>query len=180
MKFERVKTFHKAHPSLSTLITVALVGVLAGGGYYGYTQWKYMHTPDAVYQREAQTYKESWDEMMLHANKQVLLPSNEVPVLATVSDPESLDKNDFYKRAQEGDKIIMYKKNKMVLLYRPETKKVLARAQLNFLDPTPETFETVVSNVAGSSTSAQTNTTPIPTVSGNNESGLTADKLFPQ
>jgi hypothetical protein len=179
---DKVKTFHKAHPSLSTLVAVGAVGILAGGGYFGYAQWQQFNSPDSVYKREAEVYKTTYEEMMDVAKKQTKIPSNEVPVLATVTDPAALDKSDFYKNAQKGDKIVMFKKNKIVLLYRPSKKQVLARAQLNFIEPTPEIFETADSRaVAAASTSAQnTSPTPMPTVVSTGGNGLSSDKLFPQ
>lgn len=182
MKFEKVKTFHKAHPSLSTLIAVGLVGILAGGGYYGYSQWKYMNTPEAVYQREAEAYKESWDEMMANATKQVELPNNEVPVLATVTNKDTLEKNAFYNRAENGDKIVMYKKNGIALLYRPSAKRIIAKSKIKFIEPTPEALEGFVAAAATSSaaTPGQSTTKPTGEVANKDDEGLTPDKLFPQ
>lgn len=67
-------------------------------------------------------------------NKRITLPTNEVPVLATVEDVEKLRDQDFFKEARNGDKILMYRSNKKAYLYRPETDEVLVQAPLIYQD----------------------------------------------
>lgn len=67
-------------------------------------------------------------------NKRIELPRDEVPVLATVEDVEKLRGQDFFKEAQNGDKILMYRSNGRAFLYRPSTDEVLVQAPLVYQD----------------------------------------------
>lgn len=150
---QKIKTFHKNHPVASTLIAVGIVAGVLVGSYGGFRYWQYFHSPEAVFQREAKTYEEDWNEMMGNAKKQLALPKDEVPTVATVSDKQSLDTQPFFKKAENGDKILLYKKSKEVYLYRPSLKKIISKSKLNYLEPTSIPFES--SAVAGT-TSAST------------------------
>lgn len=53
------------------------------------------------------------------------LPVDEQPTLATVADQEKLKGQEFFSRAQNGDKLLIYPKTKKAILYRPSTGKVI-------------------------------------------------------
>ncbi len=72
-------------------------------------------------------------EMMNTASKQIKLPQSEVPTVATVSDKTKLDNQEFFKEAENGDKVLMYPKQKKAYLYRPSIKRVLAEAELQYI-----------------------------------------------
>ncbi|MBC7707615.1 hypothetical protein H7Y63_00110 [Polaromonas sp.] len=57
-------------------------------------------------------------------NKHFLLPSDEVPALATITDKSKLT-TPFFKRAQNGDKILIYQKHKIAIMYRPSIDRVV-------------------------------------------------------
>lgn len=73
-------------------------------------------------------------EIIASAAKQIALPSGEEPVLATVSDRDKLQNQDFFKQAQNGDKILLFPKHKKVFLYRPSLDRVIAQAPLIYQD----------------------------------------------
>ncbi len=52
--------------------------------------------------------------------KHILLPEGEEPTVATVSDPEKLKDQLFFKHAEMGDKVLIYTKAKMAYLYDPD------------------------------------------------------------
>lgn len=173
---EKVKSFQRNHLVLSSLLLVGFTGTVIAGGYFGYQYWTHYQTDEAKFQRESEAYKNTWDEMIASASKQTKLPKDEVPVLATITDVTALEKNSFYARAKEGDKVVMYKKNRIVLLYRPSEKKVIARSKLQYVEPTPEASG---GQVAAASTSAQQQS-GIPAAASQSAQGLTLDKLLPQ
>lgn len=53
------------------------------------------------------------------------LPSNEQPVLAQVQGIEKLANQPFFKDAQDGDDVLLYKKNKLAIIYRPSTNTII-------------------------------------------------------
>ncbi len=55
----------------------------------------------------------------------MLLPSDETPTLATVSDMHALEGQEFFKKAQEGDKVLMYLRSRRAIIYRPSIDKII-------------------------------------------------------
>lgn len=63
------------------------------------------------------------------------LPTDEDPVVATVSDAKELTNQPFFAKAVNGDKVLAYTKNKKAILYRPSTDKII---EVTFYNPPPE------------------------------------------
>jgi hypothetical protein len=55
---------------------------------------------------------------------------DETPTLATIADKEKLKDEVFFTNSQNGDKVLIYSKNKKAILYRPSTGKVIEVASL--------------------------------------------------
>jgi hypothetical protein len=53
-----------------------------------------------------------------------LLPTDEQPALATVTDTTKLQTN-FLKQAQNGDKVLVYQYHKKIIIYRPSANKIV-------------------------------------------------------
>lgn len=85
------------------------------------------------------------DDVVEAVSRKTSLPQDETPMTGTITDPEKLHDQKFFHIAQKGDKILIYKKNKKVYMYRPSTQQVLAQAPLQYGNDTA---------VAGASTSA--------------------------
>lgn len=60
----------------------------------------------------------------------LVLPENENPTIATVSDLSKLGGQPFFESAAVGDKVIIYSQSKKAILYRPSEKKVINIAPL--------------------------------------------------
>lgn len=104
-------------------------------------------------QNPAIIYAKKVHDITSVAGKYTALPKNEDPVIATVTDKKVLPHQEFFKYAENGDKILMYKMNKKAVLFRPSTQQVIAVATLDFRDSNnPSVAQQAV---AGASTSAQ-------------------------
>ena len=57
--------------------------------------------------------------------RHVILPSDETPALATVTDPTKLTNNRLLSQAKQGDKILIYAKWKQAIIYRPSSDRVV-------------------------------------------------------
>ncbi|MBP9757441.1 MAG: hypothetical protein KBD06_02465 [Candidatus Pacebacteria bacterium] len=55
----------------------------------------------------------------------MLLPENETPTLATVTDLHALEGQLFFRNAKEGDKVLMYLISQQAILYRPSIDKII-------------------------------------------------------
>jgi len=68
-------------------------------------------------------------------SKHYLLPTNEVPALATVTNNTQLT-TPFLKNAKDGDEILIYEKNQIAIVYRPKIDRIVAVGPVNIVPPT--------------------------------------------
>lgn len=111
-----------------------VVGVLILLGGIGYLSWLYL---DA----KAETRRFTEDpqaaaaaglaETVEKVGKLMVLPDDETPTLAAVSDVEQLREQPFFAKAVNGDKVLIYTKNRLAILYRPSTNKIVAVGTVN-------------------------------------------------
>ncbi len=59
------------------------------------------------------------EKLAARVGELILLPENEVPTVATVSDMHALEGQAFFQNAQLGDKVLMYLAAQKAVLYRP-------------------------------------------------------------
>ncbi len=64
-------------------------------------------------------------------SKHLLLPSDETPTLATVSDPSQLQGQAFFAKAKKGDQVLVYINAKKAILYDPVQDKIIDIAPIN-------------------------------------------------
>ena len=61
----------------------------------------------------------------------IVLPEDEQPTIATVSDPEVLKGQPFFAKAKKGFKVLIYANAKKSILYDPFENKVVETASMN-------------------------------------------------
>ena len=61
----------------------------------------------------------------------IILPKNEMPTIATVSDPEKLKDQLFFENAKTGDRVLIYSKAKKAILYNPKMNKIVEVAPIS-------------------------------------------------
>lgn len=62
-----------------------------------------------------------------------VLPTDEEPALATVEDKTKI-KSEFFRSAENGDKLLVYKNAKKVILYRPSTDRIIEVGPVSIAD----------------------------------------------
>ncbi len=88
--------------------------------------------------------------------KHILLPTDEEPTLATVTDKKLVKDPFIAQKSENGDQILIYAKNKMVVIYRPNIDKIVAAGDL-FADPAlTEADGATLTILDGSDNSAKT------------------------
>lgn len=95
-----------------------------------YSKLKNFENPAAA--SEAETKR-----IVADVSEVIILPADEVPTLATVSEPEKLKDQPFFANAQAGDKVLVYTKAQRAILWRPSARKVIEVSALN-LAPSSE------------------------------------------
>lgn len=102
---------------------IALVGLVLAGYFY-YELRKARQSPENQSQKEIKS-------VVSKVSKLVILPENETPTLATVSDPSVLSGQAFFSNAQVGDKVLIYAESKRAILYNPKLNRVVETAPLS-------------------------------------------------
>lgn len=73
----------------------------------------------------------AFQETLGKIGKLMVLPEDESPTLATVTDVEKLKNQAFFAKAQNGDKVLIYTENRLAILYRPSENKIIAVGTVN-------------------------------------------------
>lgn len=71
------------------------------------------------------------DEVVKKVSRLILLPTNEQPTLASVSDVDKVKGQAFFANAENGDKVLVYTQARKAILYRPSKDIIVEVAPLN-------------------------------------------------
>jgi len=69
----------------------------------------------------------------------IILPTDETPALATVTDTSKLKNNKFLSQGKNGDKILIYAKWQRAVLYRPSADRVVDIGPVDVTPPGGDT-----------------------------------------
>ena len=103
---------------------VIAVLAIACAGYFYYQLHKLQQNPQAMAQQET-------TDLVAKISKLIVLPTDETPTIATVSDPAALKDQPFFASAQKGDKVLIYAQAKKAILFSVTLNKILDVAPLN-------------------------------------------------
>lgn len=103
------------------LVLVILLFIAIGAGVFFYQ--KANGNPQQQSQQELK-------QTVAAVGKLMVLP-DETPTLATVSDPEKLKDQAFFKNAHTGDKVLIYANAQKAILYSPSLNKIVEVAPVN-------------------------------------------------
>lgn len=122
---------------IASLIVLLIIFLVSGFIFLDKkrNEFRTIHSPEKA-EKEAKS-------LVAKVSQIYLLPS-ELPTVATVTDKSKLSDQEFFTNAKEGDKVLIFPRNKLVILYRLSTNKIIEVAPLP--DPSP-----VVSSIASSS-----------------------------
>lgn len=138
------------------------LGVTAAGGYYYWQYERVKKDPTIIAQAETKFITGKISAF-------VDVPIDEQPSIATITDIEKLKDQSFFKKAKNGDKLIIYNKAQKAILYRPSENKIV---DFTLVD---------MSQVTGAQTTNQSEQTTNPTAqpmrvalyNGTSKDGLT-------
>lgn len=124
-----LQQFRKAAPWFASVVVIIAVTA------FGTVQYrKAVKLENQVNQLKASPQKTSQDEIKDIINKVgqlIVLPENEQPTLATVTDPELLKSQPFFANARTDDKVLIYNGAKKAILYRPSENRIIEVAPIN-------------------------------------------------
>lgn len=112
---------------LFMLLALVLVALAAGSfvlyGKYQATQQQVEKLSTVQGQQELN--QTQVNQLLGEMRAIILLPKDEDPVVATISDMNLLKDKDFYKDAQNGDRVVVFANAKKAYIYRPSNKMII-------------------------------------------------------
>lgn len=104
------------------VMLVILIG-MSGSLYYFYSKSK-----EVTIQKNP---KSDLEKTISQVGRLMVLPTDETPTMATVSDPEKLKDQPFFVNAKTGDKVLIYSNARKAILYSPTQDKIIEVAPVN-------------------------------------------------
>lgn len=124
-------------------LSVALIVVAGLAGYFGYQ----MRTAkqDAMVNADSQKLESEAGKVVQKVGQLMVLPTDEEPTVATVTDLDALRGQPFFVGAKIGDKVLIYTLAKKAVLYDPVAHKIVNVAPINLGNqvsiPSPESSQ---------------------------------------
>lgn len=110
------------------LIVVAIIIALASLGVGGYFYNQYQsNLPQNIAKKNQAEARHLADEV----GKFMLLPTDETPTVATITDITKLNSQQFFKYAKNGDKVLIYAKAQIAIVYNPNLHKIINVGPVN-------------------------------------------------
>src|SRR5579872_1722344 len=125
----------RVYSSQSLIIIIGLIIlVLAAVGIavYFYLQYHYAQS-----QLTKTTQSNEQAALIAEVGKLIVLPTNEQPTIATVSDVNKLKNQSFFTHARDGDKVLIYTKAQEAILYDPLANKIVEVGPISLTQITP-------------------------------------------
>jgi hypothetical protein len=111
----------------NAVIGILFVALLATGGAAAYL---YLQVQELQVDPQVKA-QESIDTLIADVGKLIVLPQDELPTVATVSDIELLRDQPFFARGSNGDKVLIYTTAGKAILYSPVSRKIVEVAPIN-------------------------------------------------
>lgn len=111
---------------LLLILLILLVVILSGT-----TLYLYMHGKAAAKSGDGTVSQTEAKALAQKVGRLIILPDDEVPTVATVSDPDKLKDQSFFASAKAGDKVLIYTNAKIAVLYDPTLDKIVTVAPIN-------------------------------------------------
>jgi len=118
------------------LLSLSII-LLGTTGYFYYQYQKLFKSPVGT-QVAAQ---EEAKKLAGVIGKLMLLPKNETPTVATITDIGKLKDQAFFKDAANGNKVLIYTNSKLAIIYDPRTNLIVNVGPINFSQQENQTTE---------------------------------------
>lgn len=114
-------------------ILILVVVVVAGGiAFWQYSKVQKLNQQvNDLKQNPQQAAEDITKSVVEKVGKLIILPENEQPTLATVSDPSKLRNQPFFANAEIGDRVLIYSTAKKAILYSEKDNKIREVAPIN-------------------------------------------------
>lgn len=116
----------KKGTQVTLIVFVVLLAVLPS--MYFYTKYRQVQTK---LQNTNTATKEETKRLIAKVAKLMVLPTDEEPTIASITDKDKLQSQPFFANAANGDKMLLYMKAKKAILYRPSSNQIVEVAPMS-------------------------------------------------
>lgn len=117
------------------MLGLILAIIIIGGVAFVYRNQSTESSPNNILDElNVEEQEKENKDIIEKVNELTLIPVGEEPEIATVDDKSKLGDQAFFSRAENGDKVIIYRNAKRVVLYRPSTNQIVETGPL--VEPT--------------------------------------------
>ena len=120
----------KRYIPLRTIFLIGIIALICIGAYVFAFARLGAPTVNTVVPIGQTALVQASGDVVQRVGQLILLPSDEVPTLATVSDINVLKGQLFFQNASNGDVVLMYAKARKAILYSPRLNKVIEVAPI--------------------------------------------------
>lgn len=114
------------------LLILALFALLLGTSGFFYYQYQMLRTQFQNSPLAAQkAAQEETKKLVTEISRFMILPKDETPTLFTVTDVRKLKNQLFFRQAENGDKGLIFTKEKLAILYDPKVQKIVNVGPIN-------------------------------------------------
>lgn len=121
------KKINRKHILFVLILLMVMVSIGVAVNYY-------LKAQKLESQVQANSISET-QKIVAEVSKLIVLPKDEEPTVATISDVEKLRSQAFFANAKNGDKVLIYTKAQKAILYDPIQKIIVEVAPLNTGSP---------------------------------------------
>ena len=125
INLENINRDNKKLKKIILVFVLLVVAGLVGVGYF-YPRYKIVNKNPEV------LAKEEVESILGKLGKLMILPADETPTVATITDKEKLASQPFFSNAQNGDKLIVYARSKKAILFREKGNIIVEVAPVYF------------------------------------------------
>lgn len=125
-------TLFKRH--WKTVAIVAILGIVAAVAIFFFVRYNQASNTLKQLEEGRKASPTEVKTLIEKIGKLALLPKDEDPTIASVTDPAKLADQPFFINAKEGDKVLIYTVSRRAILYRPSENKIIEIAPLNIND----------------------------------------------
>lgn len=112
-------------------LALLLIAAIASALYFNKRYHDSQQQVNKLKSNPSITAQQEQQDLVSKVGKLTVLPTNETPTIATVTDITKLKDQAFFANAKNGDKVLIYTQAKKAYLYRPSTNKLINIAPVN-------------------------------------------------
>lgn len=118
---------------------LSLLIVLGASAYFGIQYFKTKSELDNLKKLSSQDSTKLETALLIEkVSKHMILSTDETPTIATITDKNKLTSQPFFDKAKNGDKVLIYLKEKRAILYDPAADRIVEVSPIAMPSPTVE------------------------------------------